>query len=434
MPGEVRDRLRRNLWRELDAPARFRLNRARAPLAAAAGVAILTAGAVIIAQAVPSPRDTGPAANVLTNIPRPTSTAVDIEHADADLDRCFAAAKTSPQGNLFPERPLWTTSFSAEVGGISVTAARADGRPLFCESTLTSVTLSNPAAVPAYASGSTTGALLATPNGTIAGVVDPTWDSFEIWAGDGADSLISLPDRGDGMFVMYTSIRIATNTHLHAQQLPNDLPPTQTDRPDDDPMYPIREIPTVPPPLVSVVDRPVSPPADRTSLSGKALDQCMQSTGNPKPDRDSWQPGAAVTVRGNELIMAVNAKGVSACQWQPDARAHKAAEPTDQMFQSYMQLVREPQTVDSTQMPVIVDGEDGLVILGTVRSDATRMNVQVDGKVQLDTNVRAGTFVSVVPDSMLDEGQLNEDHLNSLTATIYDAKGNELYSGPLHAH
>jgi hypothetical protein len=434
MPREVRDRLRRNLWRELDAPSKSRLNRARAPLAAAAGVALLAAGAVIIAQATPSTRNALPG-DVLTNTSHPTTAAstADAVQANAELDRCYQAAKTSP--TKLPDRPQWSASFSAEVGGISVTAARADGKPLFCESTLTTVTVSDLNATPAYAIGSATGALFATPNGTIAGVIDPTWDAFEVRTADGADSLITLPEKADGMFVMYTSLGIGPETKLRAQQLPTDLPPDQTDRPDDDdPQYPVRDIATVPAPMVSVVDRPANPPADRTSISGNALALCMQSTTDPEPDKDSWQPGASATVKGSDVLMAVNAKGVSVCQWQPEPAARKAADSNDQMFQAYMQLVRDPQPVDATQMPVITGGDSGLIILGTIRGDVTRMNVQLDGKVPLDTDVRAGTFVSVVPDSMLDEGQLSDDMLNSLTAIMYDTKGNEVYNGPLHAH
>jgi len=77
----------------------------------------------------------------------------------------------------------------------------------------------------------------------------------------------------------------------------------------------------------------------------------------------------------------------------------------------------------------------GLVILGTVRSDATRMTIDLDANTALDTDVRAGTFIAIVPDSLVDEtGQLSDDQLATLTTTIYDPKGNELYRGPLNTH
>jgi hypothetical protein len=419
MPQEVRERLRRKLWRDLDRPARFR----RAPLAVAAGVALLAAGAVVVTQSVPSPRADLPTLATVS----PTASAAPA--SPADLDRCYAAAETSP---TVPDRSQWTLSFSTEVGGVAVIAARAGGKPLFCESTLTSVTVSDPSAAPAFARGSTTGAVFATPNGTVAGVVDPAWDSFEIRAADDKDALVAPPEKADGMFVLYTSVALGPATHLQAQQLPAD---DNTVRPDDnDPAYPVRDIPAVPAPLVSVVDRPA--PADRASLPGRSLTDCMSSNHDPQPDRDSWQPGAAVTVKDSELIMAVNAKGVSACQWQPGPGAKKTvAEPSDQMFQSYLQFVRQPQPVDAAQMPVVTGDDGALVICGTVRADTTKMTVDLTGTTEFVTDVRSGTFISVVPDSLVDEtGELDDDHLASLTTTLYDARGNELYRGPLNAH
>jgi hypothetical protein len=99
-----------------------------------------------------------------------------------------------------------------------------------------------------------------------------------------------------------------------------------------------------------------------------------------------------------------------------------------------MQFSHDPQPVDAAQMPVVTGGVGGLVILGTVRADATKMNVILDDTTELNTDVRTGTFISVVPDSLVDDsGQLDDTTLDHLTVTLYDAKGNELYRGPLHA-
>jgi hypothetical protein len=265
-------------------------------------------------------------------------------------------------------------------------------------------------------------------------VLDPGWESFEIGSADYSTTMSGPPEKkNDGLFVMYTSMSIGPDTHLQAQQLPSDTP-TDTDPPqDDDPVYPARAIPGVPLPMVSVVDRPTGP-ADRTSPRGKELADCMDGSRDPEPDRDSWEPGAAVTVKGSELIMAVNAKGVAACQWQPDPVTRKAADPADQMFQAYMQFIKEPQPIDATQMPIVTGGDGGLVLLGTVRADATKMTVTLDNTVDLTTDVRAGTFISAVPDSLVDEsGLLDDTTLNHLTVTLYDSKSKELYRGPIHA-
>jgi hypothetical protein len=132
--------------------------------------------------------------------------------------------------------------------------------------------------------------------------------------------------------------------------------------------------------------------------------------------------------------MAVNAKGVAACQWQPDPVTREAADPSDQTFQAYMPFTHDPQPIDASQMSVVTGGDGGLVILGTARADATKMNVTLDNTTELNTDIRAGTFIAIVPDSLVDDsGQLDEPTLDHLTATLYDAKGNELYRGPLHA-
>ncbi|GAB3879748.1 hypothetical protein GCM10029964_032690 [Kibdelosporangium lantanae] len=433
LPPEVRDRLRRQLWRELDRPARFRVSRVRAPLAAAAGVAVLAAGAVIIAQSVPTAHEAAPALPQPTPVSRTTPTT-DLARANTELDRCVNAVKSSPQHDAYPDRQDWSVSFTTEVSGVDVTAARADGKPVFCESTLTSVSVSNPDVDPAYAPGVSTGVLFASPNGTVAGVLDPTWDTFEITPADGSDSMLAAPEKGDGMFVLYTTAALTSQTALGVQQLPADMPFDQPERPaDDDLVFPVRIITSAPAPLVTVVDRPA--PADRTSTRAKELAGCMTATTDPQPDRDSWQAGAATMVKGSELIMAVNSRGVATCQWQPDPATRQAADPSDQMFQPYMQFTRTPEPVDAAQMPVVTGGDGGLVILGTVRADATKMTLVLDGNTELDTDVKAGTFVANVPDSLVDDsGQLADDHLATLTATIYDSKGNTLYRGPLNAH
>jgi hypothetical protein len=425
MPPEVRDRLRRRLWRELDAPGRTHIDRGRMSVAAAIGVIVITACAVIFAQTVPAAtREAMPAADQLVNADQ----AIAAEQT-AELDRCYQAASSS--GHLVPDRPQWKVAYTRETAGVSITAARADGKPLFCESTLTSVTVSNPDAEPAYAMGSTTGALFATANGTIAGVVDPAWQRFELRATNGISFTISEPETSEGLFVMYTSIAAGPDLKLHAQQ----IPVGSSDRPDDsDPQFPVREMPAVPAPLTSTIDRPVAPPPPPSSLRGQALEQCMHRTSDPVPDIESWQPGASAVLSGTELIMAANPRGVATCQWQPYKTPQSAGPSNDHLFQAYIPIERAPQFVDARQIMVQTGGSPGFVIAGTVRPDATRMTVTLDGKVELDTDVRAGTFLSVVPDSLVDEsGGLARQRLAGVTTVIYDAKGNTLYNGLLNA-
>jgi hypothetical protein len=413
MPAEVRDRLRRKLWRDLYAPARFRF---KAPLAVAAAVALLVAGAVLVARAVP----TSPEELVAHQPPPSTAAAAAVPlDAVAELDRCYAAVQTAGMAASYPDRPEWTPSFSTEAGGVAVVAAQADGKPLFCESTLTSVTISDLTAAPAFAAGSATSALFATSNGTVAGVVDPAWETFEIRVGS---TLVVQPDQGAGVYIAHTARQLQPDVHILAQQLPPGAGPHPE---DNDPEYPLRELPPVPRPAVSIVDRPQ--PADRSSPRGKALEQCMLGSANAQPDRESWQPGAAATVNGHELVMAVNSKGIASCEWRPEARTDLAGEPS---FQAYTPFARAPAQADAARVPVLTGKDNSLVILGTVRGDATRMTIQAD-KFELSTDVRAGTFISVVPPSLIYNNDGDDDVLQDLSTVIYDAQGHTLYEGPL---
>ncbi|SMD21815.1 hypothetical protein [Kibdelosporangium aridum] len=171
MPPEVRDRLRRRLWSQLDVPARSRLSRVRAPIVAAVGaVAVLIAGTVVLAQNVSSSNNPMAAAAFGT-------ANVASQGAEAELDRCSTTA--APASNLL-QRPQWSFVTRFEADGVSVTAARVEGKPVFCEITATTVTVSDPFAEPGYAASSGTAAMFATSNGTVAGVVDSGWREFEL--------------------------------------------------------------------------------------------------------------------------------------------------------------------------------------------------------------------------------------------------------------
>ncbi|MCE7010600.1 hypothetical protein LWC34_48525 [Kibdelosporangium philippinense] len=171
MPPEVRDRLRRKLWSQLDVPARSWFVRARAPIAAVVGaVAVLIGGSVVLAQNVSS-SSTAPAAAAFG------SENVSLQRANADLDRCYATATAAHD---LPERPQWLIVTSSEVNGVTVTAARVEGRPVFCETTATTVTVSDPDGVPGYAAPSQTAAMFTTSNGVVAGVVDSAWRGFDL--------------------------------------------------------------------------------------------------------------------------------------------------------------------------------------------------------------------------------------------------------------
>nr|WP_042197046.1 hypothetical protein [Kibdelosporangium sp. MJ126-NF4]CEL22711.1 hypothetical protein [Kibdelosporangium sp. MJ126-NF4]CTQ89851.1 hypothetical protein [Kibdelosporangium sp. MJ126-NF4] len=206
LPSNVRDRLRRRLWSELDRPTEPRRNRLRIPVfAAACAAAVLVAGSVVFAQNA-------------SQAPEQMQASMDLDPApsaaDAQLDRCHKAVygiETSPL------RALWTAAGSSTVDGTTLTAFRATGTPMFCETTERTVILNNPLADPGKAGTSKTSLLMATANGSVAGVVDPTWDSFQVRVTVAPDKVVTAePVVADGLFVAHVNATVGPETRIEA--------------------------------------------------------------------------------------------------------------------------------------------------------------------------------------------------------------------------
>ncbi|ALG11669.1 hypothetical protein AOZ06_36645 [Kibdelosporangium phytohabitans] len=206
MPSDVRDRLRRRLWSELDRPKQPRRSHIRVPVVAATCVAaVLVAGSVVFAQNVSHAPDQMRAAMGVGSEPSP---------AEAQLDRCYAAALAV---RAVPIRPQWKPVATSEVNGVTVTSARVAGKPLFCETTTTAVNVSDPDAVPANAGTTTTGVLFATANGTVAGVTDPRWRSFDLRVTVAPDNTVTAePEVSDGLFVARLGVAVGPGVKVEA--------------------------------------------------------------------------------------------------------------------------------------------------------------------------------------------------------------------------
>lgn len=163
LPPHTRDRLRDTVLGSLPAEEPPRGDRFRAPLAAAAAVAVLAAGAVIVAQSAGAPdrfrpgtttsatTSTTVSANPPTTfplLPGLVPEPVDGRTAEA-LDRCGAVAAASPRANEFAPRSSWEPVFTVEKDGHRITAFKEyGGKPGFCETTATTATVSDPSAEP----------------------------------------------------------------------------------------------------------------------------------------------------------------------------------------------------------------------------------------------------------------------------------------------
>jgi hypothetical protein len=224
LPPEVRSRIRTRALARPQPRRRTRFTRGRAPFTVAAGVAILAAGAVIIGQSVTGG---GPNhAGQRTTPPTATTSAgrpLDLGRANAELDRCWAAIQAEGKADKYPARPRWRAVAQGIYPWVTVTAAFADGKPFFCQTTETTVRVSEPTSSPAYARGSKTAALLISPEGVIAGVRDESWRGVGIWLGDGKTSSGSTAgELPYGLFFDLTKDRVRDDTVIEVDRWSDD--------------------------------------------------------------------------------------------------------------------------------------------------------------------------------------------------------------------
>ncbi|AIJ22912.1 hypothetical protein [Amycolatopsis methanolica] len=252
LPPEVRGRMRATV--RAGIPPR----RGRA-LVAGTAVIVLVAGVLVGAQFFRS------------------SAPVPAGSAGVD-DRCWAAIESAGKTGQVPPREEWRTTGSRALGDDVVTSYLAGGRPVFCETTATTVTVSDPAAEPAYAAGSRTGLLLYTGTGLAAGVADPSWPRIELSLPDGLGITVEPVTPETGVLTAFTATDPATTTLWAGMSVQG-----QQTRPG-----PRVELPPAPAPLVSVIDRP----GDRTSPAGRALGECLAALPAPPTDADGYQPGS----------------------------------------------------------------------------------------------------------------------------------------------
>lgn len=159
LPPEVRDRIRGVTDSGLAEPLRQE-SRYRGPLAVAAGVAVLAAGAVVLGQSVNgtpddfrpgmTPPTTSPTAPGETHeeapFPELTVSPPDANTTE-DLDRCGAAVQASSRADEFPPRDAWEPVFTVTKGDVRIIAFREYGaKPGFCEVDATTATVSDPSA------------------------------------------------------------------------------------------------------------------------------------------------------------------------------------------------------------------------------------------------------------------------------------------------
>jgi hypothetical protein len=356
--------------------------------ATAAGIALLVSGIVALTHHGPG---------LQRNDPNPTvvELAVDSTQVTAEVDRCWDAAQRLAKEARFPDRSEWRPVLSITAGGLSsVTAIQTNSRPLFCETTNSSVTLSNPSADPAYAPDTKTAAMLTTVNGTVAGVADPSWPDMRVavtskYRGDVTGTAI----RQAGLFIFqsFTStvdgnVRASAEAGAPELVLPKPAAPFGT----VDPGY---------------------PPGDRSSSHGVQLGRCVEEAKSVGPDAETWNPGAVVEANGQRLIMAANPGGVSACL----QRGQQA---------ELMPYISRTTLVTAPQLLSVVPTVGGRALLaGLIPPGVARMQLTFADHTTMTADVAESTFAVLMPPDV--------SAPKNLTCTLLGASGQILYTGPV---
>lgn len=200
LPPEVRDRIRTAIDVETPPAARR-----RAPLAVAAGVALLIAGIVAV-QSTTGPPDAPRSGSQKLSVVTPDSQTAE------DLDRCADVATASPRASEFAPRSEWLPVFTATRGDTRIVAFRTnDTEPMFCELDTDTITVSDPEAAPMEIAEGLNGttliyALYLSPAGLVAGVAKDV-RGLECWvtSSDLKMRAVEPPILRDELFVMDVS-------------------------------------------------------------------------------------------------------------------------------------------------------------------------------------------------------------------------------------
>ncbi|MFC0064770.1 hypothetical protein ACFFQW_13325 [Umezawaea endophytica] len=371
LPPEVRERLRGEFERGVD-----RRRVPAVPVLGAAAAVVLLAGTVFVLRQVPDAEPTAAGGPGLDRVA-----------AEAALDRCWAAVQSAGVADRFPERSRWRPSFTVGDARLGVVAARADGRPLFCQTTATTATVTDPSAAPG---GGTTAALFSR-EGVVAGVTDV---NRIVLANDGpVKSLLRTLDAGDRMFVALTDVNPGRTALT-----------VRTTGPE-------RVLAAPEAPAIVVRDRPDGPPPDRASDAGSALGACLDHSSTPVRDPDSYEPGATVLYPGGRFVLGRGARGVVSCR-SDEQRTRAVVTPV---------LGGDQPAVVNFPTAVAADRQ---VVTGELSAEVASIEIGFDGGPPVPAAVANRTFVLLVP------AEVGNPSVAALHVVVRDAEGRVLLEGP----
>ncbi|MEV6448912.1 hypothetical protein [Amycolatopsis sp. NPDC051716] len=408
LPDDVRARLRTEVRQGLTKPRR----RKHAWYAAAAAVVVLAAGAVVVTQAIRPQPVGGPAPTLPPSVDVPNRLTLDVQVATSSLDRCWAAVQAAGKADRVPPRADWVPLFTEVFQADAVVAATAAGKPMFCETTETTVTLSDPGATPAYAPDTRTGLLLQSATGMVGGILAP----------DGAG--LFLDSRTEDGQNQSQSLYYSPVTRQFVGVTRSD--PARTTLTIGRPMQPgAKTLPAAPPPLLSVVDRPVT--SDRTSSAGRALGDCLAAAEvEAIPDAAAYEPGTLLETDDYRVVLGRFGDRFVVCTTEPDyrrpgktrARAFPSGPPPEKppAYPLMVDTLGHPQTgappgVARRPFAAVLPATAATAVVDFGSGASTETHV-VDGMVVVWTPAN----IKVLPET-------------NVHVTARDAKGGVVYDG-----
>lgn len=394
LPDNVRERMRARVMAGLEPAPPWR----RVPLilTAAATAAVLAGVVAFIAP----PEPTGPATPTSPPVGPPMEPTLDPVLAAADLDRCWAQVQASGNALGYPDRARWKAVLTVAEGGRQVTAARADGMPLFCSTTATSVSLSAPRPIASPPNGPT--ALLVTTDGVIAGI-----------APGKSLVMVSAPDRrlgtggvmGDGLF----AVVLGAQDPLAMGPIEVSLDSQEDYRPWD-----LREAPR---PALAVVDKPEVAP-DRATELGALVAQCVERAGDGGPvfDAPSWRAGMLSPLYGDKRYLVIrNSRYVTACEVAADGTVRF---PLGPRYIADIRPVKQFIGVPTDPMA------GSAFAVGWVAPEVARMEIETHDGTTITATISNGSFA--VGELGINGGDLALGRLR-----LYDQAGTLIHTGVL---
>jgi hypothetical protein len=358
-----------------------------------AAAVVLLAGTVLVLRQVPDVAGQAPDA------PHPVAVAgasLDRAAAAVALDRCWAAVRQQGLADRFPDRSLWTPSFTAGDSQVGVVAARADGKPLFCQTTPTTATVTDPNVAP----GSGTAAVLFSREGVVAGVTDVDWSRIALKGIGPHGSALLKAESGDHLFVGRAGVNL-TGTRVSINEIDSEDPTA------------VRELAPPAPPAVLVRDRPDGPAPDRASDAGIALGDCLARSSLPVPDPDSYQPGALVTYPGGRVVLGRSTDSLVTCR------------SDEEKTEAVRTLLVNSGAAAVMNVLTVVAG-DRVIFGGELRPEVSTLEISLGGGPPQPVTVADRTFAFLVPSFDPSGVQARPDPL-VVHAVARDANGGRLY-------